>query len=257
MTQQLKEFTENLGTLLQEYDNLQQRELACYREDLQEMQEALEKVRKENNILWDMLPQKKYATCEECAVLRIQCQGLHADKLFLRSAAHNLAKENTELRERIKSLDACLAAALDRAKRRRTMYDSAQETKEDVTESRVVEAATGAQEPHVAATDSDAPQTASRPSPAPDAPTTAPESHRPDERSATLPNVPEHPPVCATCAGPTWQKCSGCQTAFLCAGCQADDRLGGREGCSMCRLIDARGWRRVYGRSSWTPATSS
>ena len=83
------------------------------------------------------------------------------------------------------------------------------------------------------------------------------ESPRAGERSGAVADVAEHPPVCATCAGPTWQKCSGCRTTFLCAGCQADDRLGGREGCSMCRLIDTRGWRRVYGRSSWTPATSS
>ena len=252
MTQQLKEFAENLGTLLEEYDNLQ-RELACYREDLQEMQEALQKVRRENNILWDMLPEKKYATCEECAVLRIQCQGLHADKLFLKSAAHNLAKENTELRERIKSLDACLAAALDRGKRRRTMYDSPQETKRTVTDSRVLEAATGAQEPHVAAADA---STASASSPAPDARTTAAESHRPDERSATLRNVPEHSPLCATCAAPTSQKCSACQTAFLCSECQTDARLGGRKACPMCKFIDTHGWRRVYGRSSWPRDTT-
>ena len=67
MTQQLKEFTENLGTLLEEYDNLQ-RELACYREDLQEMQEAWKRVRDENNILWDMLPQKEseVQSCGRC-----------------------------------------------------------------------------------------------------------------------------------------------------------------------------------------------
>ena len=119
------------------------------------------------------------------------------------------------------------------------------------------DAAAGAQEPGVAAPGPGAPQAAATPLPATDAPAGAAESPRAGERPGALADVAEHPPVCATCAGPTWQKCSGCQTAFLCAGCQADDRLGGREGCSMCRLIDARGWRRVYGTSSWTPATSS
>ena len=79
MTQQLKEFAENLLSLVAERDNLQ-RELACYREDLQEMQEAWKKARDENKVLWDMLPHKEYRRCKECAVLRIQCQGLQADK---------------------------------------------------------------------------------------------------------------------------------------------------------------------------------
>ena len=106
----------------------------------------------------------------------------------------------------------------------------------------------GAQEPGVAAPGPGAPQAAATPSPATDAPAGAAESPRAGERPGAPADVAEHPPVCATCAGPTWQKCSGCQTAFLCAGCQADDRLGGREGCSMCRLIDVAGAVSVGGR---------
>ena len=50
--------------------------------------------------------------------------------------------------------------------------------------------------------------------------------------------------VCGACASQAWRKCPGCQTALLCARCQAEDLPS-----FMCMLIDERGWRRVYGAS--------
>ena len=64
--------------------------------------------------------------------------------------------------------------------------------------------------------------------------------------------VPMRIAVCGACASQTWRKCPGCQTALLCARCQAEDLP-----CFMCMLIDERGMRRVYGASPSTPATSS
>ena len=125
MTQQLKDFAQNLLSLVAERDNLE-RELACYRDDWQEMQEASKRVRDENDILWDMLTKKdsehqSCVRCEECVLLRGQCQVLQQEKHALKTAADNLGEENAELRLRIKSLEGCLATDVDRAKRRRTM----------------------------------------------------------------------------------------------------------------------------------------
>ena len=64
--------------------------------------------------------------------------------------------------------------------------------------------------------------------------------------------VPMRIAVCGACASQTWRKCPGCQTALLCARCQAEDLP-----CFTCMLIDEHGMRRVYGASPSKFATSS